>query len=284
MNVKMLLFISVVLSLFSLLGYLLYIRLSQTFPDTFVTSKIFLVLYVFLLSSFFVGKILENISINFISESFIRIGSIAAGFFVYALLAVLFFDILRGVNALIPFFPKFITANYEKTKLLIGIFSFIGISLVLLMGFINTLQPKIKNLDLTIHKPNSSLKELNIVAVSDIHLGTMVNHSKAKRLVKIIQSLNPDLILIGGDIIDDNVNVVKEADILKHFKVLKPKYGVYSCMGNHEYIANAHHEIEYIESNGIKMLKDTVVKVNDLFYFIGRDDKESTNFGGSKRK
>ncbi len=223
---KLLLFISIFITLFSLLGYFLFIRLSQIFPNTFITTKTFLIVYVFLLSSFFVGKIIENISINLVSESFIRIGSVTAGFFVYALLTVLFFDILRGMNSIIPFFPKQISENYEKAKLIIGIISFIGISIVLLIGFLNTLQPKVKNLELIINKPISILKELNIVAVSDMHLGTMVNHSKAKRLVKIIQKLNPDLILIGGDIIDDNVYVVKKADILKHFKELKPKYGI----------------------------------------------------------
>lgn len=284
MNIKILLFFSIVISLFSLLGYLLFTRIGQAFPFEFVSSKIFLSIYVFLLSSFFVGKILENISINILSESLIRIGSVAAGFFVYALLAVLFFDILRGVNSIIPFFPTLITENYSQVKLLVGILSFIGVSTIMIIGFANTIHPKIKNLDLNIQKPKSALKELNIVAVSDIHLGTMVNHSKAKRLVKTIQNLNPDLILIGGDIIDDNVYVVKKADILKHFKALKPKYGIYSCMGNHEYISRAYKELDYIENNGIIMLKDSSVTIQNLFCIIGRDDKEAATFGGEKRK
>lgn len=280
---RMIVFATIIIIVFSLAGYYVYSRLSQTFPHSFITSKTALALFIFLLSSFFIGKIFENISINIFSESLIRIGSVAAGFFIYGLLTIVFFDILRGINAIIPFFPSIINNNYEKTKFIIGVASFAIIGIVLLTGFINTLNPKIKKLELTINKPKSTLKELNIVAVSDIHLGTMVNHSKAKRLVEIIKELNPDLVLIGGDIIDDNVQVVMKNDILKHFKDLKPKYGVYSCLGNHEYISKAYKELDYFEENGMKMLRDTSVNIENLFYIIGRDDKEARNFGGSQR-
>ena len=76
---------------------------------------------------------------------------------------------------------------------------------------------------------------MNIVAVSDLHLGTMVNLTKTKRLIKIINDLNPDLVLIGGDIIDDNLKVVKYFELLTHFKDIKGislylvnKYGIKS--------------------------------------------------------
>ena len=55
----------------------------------------------------------------------------------------------------------------------------------------------------------------------------MVNESKTKRLIKNINKLKPDLVLIGGDIIDDNLKVVKHYDLLKHFKDLNPKYGIF---------------------------------------------------------
>jgi len=91
-------------------------------------------------------------------------------------------------------------------------------------------------------------------------------------------------VLIAGDIIDDNINLVMHDNLLPYFKNIKSKYGVYSCMGNHEYISRAYKEIDYIEENGIKILRDTTIKVDDKFYIIGRDDIEGKSIWGKERK
>ena len=55
-------------------------------------------------------------------------------------------------------------------------------------------------------------------------------------------------------------------------------------MGNHEYISRAYSDLEFIEKNGIRMLRDTTIKVDDKFYIIGRDDIEGISMTGKKRK
>jgi len=275
--------ISILLLLLGSSGYYVYIRATQAFPGIFVKSVPILILYIFLLSSFFIGKIVENYSIGGFSNLLVNIGSVAAGLFLYALLFVIFFDIIRLLHNFIPY-PAFITADYQKTKLILGIITLISISSIFVIGFINAGNPKVKNLDISINKSNSDLKTLNIVAVSDIHLGTMVNIRKTKRLIKAINDLNPDVVLMGGDIIDDNLNVVKYFELLPHFKDINAKYGVYSCLGNHEYISRAHEDLPYFEQNGIHMLKDSSVKIDDSFYIIGRDDIEGKSISGKPRK
>ena len=275
--------ISILLLLLGSSGYYVYIRATQAFPGTFVKSVPILILYIFLLSSFFLGKIVENYSIGGSSNLLVNIGSVAAGLFLYALLFVIFFDIIRLFHNFIPY-PAFITADYQKTKLILGIITLISISSIFVIGYINAGNPKVKNLDISINKSNSDLKTLNVVAVSDIHLGTMVNTRKTKRLIKTINDLNPDVVLIGGDIIDDNLNVVKYFELLTHFKDIESKYGVYSCLGNHEYISGAHKDLQYFEQNGIHMLKDSTVKIENSFYIIGRDDIEGKSISGKPRK
>ena len=277
-------FLSIVISLFTILGIYLFTRMEQIFPASIMSSKITLAVYIFILIAFFLGKISERYSINFFSDVLIRIGAIAAGFFVFGIFSIIFFDILRGVNTLIPFFPDFITSNYAKSKLIIGIGTFGFISIIMINGFLNTTNPKIKTLELDINRPQSSLKELNIVAVSDIHLGTMVNHKKARRLVNMINELKPDVVLIGGDIIDDNIKVVQHYKLVEHFKNIDSKYGVYSCLGNHEYISGAQKELNYFEENGIRILIDTAVTIDGKFNIIGRDDIQGQASSGIPRK
>ncbi len=269
---RFIIFFSIFFLLFGLAGYYVYTRTTQAFSGTFIDSVTFLILYIFFLSSFFIGKLVEVYSIGFISSSLVKIGSIGAGVFLYALLFVIFFDFIRLLNYIIPFYPDFLTANYQKTKLVVGIITLSIISVIIIAGYINARNPTIKNLNITINKKQIGFDKLNIVAVSDIHLGTMVNKTKIKRLIHNIKQLNPDLVLIAGDIIDDNIKVVKHYDLLKYFKDLNPKYGVYSCLGNHEYIGRAYTHLDYFEKNGIHMLKDSTIKIDDRFYIIGRDD------------
>lgn len=281
---KIALIISIFILVFGSSGYYLYIRLAQAFSGTFVTSKIALAIYVFLISSFLIGKIIEHASIGVLSNTLVSIGSFALGFFLYAVMLIVLFDFIRLINHFIPFYPAFITVDYQKTKMILGLISVGIVTSIFFIGYFNARTPKVKNLEMVINKTAADFKELNIVAVSDIHLGTMVNKSKTKRLIAKINELDPDLVIIAGDIIDDNIEVVKYYHLLEYFKELKPKYGVYSCLGNHEYISRAHNELDLFEQNGIQMLKDTTVFVNKQFYIIGRDDVQGKIVSGVERK
>jgi predicted MPP superfamily phosphohydrolase len=283
-GVRIFVFFGFVFGIFSLLGIYVYTRLGQTFPSSFVTTKWGLTIFIFFLFSFFIGKIWERASINIFNESLIRIGSVAAGFFFYTLLFIVFFDLIRLINSIIPFYPDFVINNYQQTKWIIGICSIAIISTLMIMGYVKTINPKIKYLELEIDKPKSNLKELNIVAVSDIHLGTMVNKSKVRRLVKQINKLEADVVLIGGDIIDDNIEVVKHYRLMEELSKIQSKYGVYSCMGNHDYISGGHHHLEYYKQNGIHILKDTSILINNQFYVVGRDDIQGNQANGVNRQ
>ena len=281
---KIAIIISIILGIFGSAGYYVYTRATQAFTGTFVSSKVFLGLYILVLVSFFMGKIIEHYSLGFISNFFVRIGSYGLGFFIYALLIIIFFDFIRFINFIIPFYPSFFTADYQKTKLIVGLVSILIISIINIKGYLNARTPVVKEIEVSISKSKANFDSLNIVAISDIHLGTMVNKSKTQRLINVINELNPDLVLIAGDVIDDNIKVVKHYELLENFKNIHSKYGVYACMGNHEYISNAHTNLEYFEENGIHILKDTTVKIADSFYIIGRDDLQGERISGKVRK
>jgi hypothetical protein len=161
-NIRIFIFFGIIFSIFSLLGLYVFTRLEQTFPAVFVESNWGLAAFVFLLFAFFIGKVWERFQINEINGWLIRIGSVAAGFFLYTLFLILFFDMVRLLHSIIPFYPDFISQNYEQTKLIIGISGLVIISMAMFKGYWNTTNPKVKKLDLEISKPQSSLKDLNI--------------------------------------------------------------------------------------------------------------------------
>ncbi|MGE5356437.1 MAG: metallophosphoesterase [Deltaproteobacteria bacterium] len=278
---RFIIFFAVVISVFSLAGYYIYSRFTQAFGGTFLNSRIVTMIYIFLVSSLFIGYILQSVSINLLSETMVKIGSTTLGILFYVLLFLVFFDLLRLINHFLPFYPDFITKNYQKVKLIAGIFTIISVIVIVIHGFYNADRTRIVELDLKINK---NIAPLNIVALSDIHLGTTVNHREVDRMIREINRLNPDIVLLAGDITDNNIKVVKQYRLIERFSEIKSRYGIYSCMGNHDYISRANEQISYYTKNGINILKDTSVLIDNRFWIIGRDDYTGFSFSGIKRK
>lgn len=73
-----------------------------------------------------------------------------------------------------------------------------------------------------------------VVQFSDAHLGSFFNNYKpVEAALKIINDLQPDVILFTGDLVN---NYSAEAEQwIPYFKKLRAKYGKFSVLGNHDY-------------------------------------------------
>ncbi len=76
---------------------------------------------------------------------------------------------------------------------------------------------------------------LTIAFISDLHVGTEKKAASVARIVQKINSLHPDLVLLGGDYIVNNATTQDETVYLSPLKELAKKYPVFAVMGNHEY-------------------------------------------------
>ncbi len=113
-------------------------------------------------------------------------------------------------------------------------------------------------------------KEKKIVLLSDLHLGYHIGRKEFARWVDIINAEHPDLILIGGDIIDISVRPLLLEDVASEFHRLKAP--VYACLGNHEYYASEPRAKEFYDKAGVVLLRDSVATV-DAITIVGRDDR-----------
>jgi predicted MPP superfamily phosphohydrolase len=203
---------------------------------------------------------------------------------VYFVLAVLLIDFARLVNHFIPFFPQVFYTDYQKTKL-ITLFITLGLVLVTVtVGFINARNPVIKTLDLHIAKKVNGSKTLKIAMASDIHLGTLVGKRRASRLVNMINGLHPDIILLAGDMVDEDLKPVIRRNLGETLKNLSAPLGVYAITGNHEYIGGAAEAVAYLSAHNIRFLSDTAILIDNRFYLAGREDHDKFRFTGKQRK
>jgi predicted MPP superfamily phosphohydrolase len=102
--------------------------------------------------------------------------------------------------------------------------------------------------------------------------------------MKKINALQPDVVLIAGDIIDESLAPVIWKDLGKMFLEINSKYGVYAVTGNHEFIGGAERAINYISKYGVKFLRDETVLIDNSFYIFGREDRDVSRFTKTHRK
>lgn len=143
---------------------------------------------------------------------------------------------------------------------------------LLIYGCINYLNPLIERLDIKLDKP-MKCDSVKIVAVSDIHLGLGTGKDAARRYVEMINAERPDVVVIAGDLIDNNVAPVVANHLEEELNAIKAPMGVYLVPGNHEYISGIEECDQFLKKTQIKFLKDSVVELPCGVQIVGRDDR-----------
>jgi predicted MPP superfamily phosphohydrolase len=137
---------------------------------------------------------------------------------------------------------------------------------------------------MTVNKTVNNHKQLNIVLLSDLHLGTIIGPNKLTRIVNKINALNPDIVLFAGDVVDENIKPVIKKNMGKLLENIVSKYGTYAITGNHEFIGGVGPAVEYLEQHKVKYLRDTAMLIDSSFWLVGRNDKDMPRFTGKNRK
>jgi predicted MPP superfamily phosphohydrolase len=283
-SVQFLIFFSIVILIYSLVNYYIYIRGMQALPAGMAFKSWYPWIFLFLSASYIIGRFLERVWISPVSTFFTFAGSFWLAFMIYFLMAVVVIDIVRIVIFFIPAKPGFMINNYADFKKYLFLVVVAVTGIIVLAGHINALTPRVKRVDIRIDKKAGATKTLHIAAASDIHMGTLVGPRRTAKLVKMINERNADLILFAGDIVDEDLAPVIKYDLGRSLLKLKAPLGVYAITGNHEYIGGADAAVSYLEEHGIKMLRDTSIKINESFYLAGRNDRDSKRFSAKERK
>jgi len=279
---QQIIFFGIVLSIYGLINFYILRRGLSVIPDSY--KSLFLVSGIFFVVSFIAGRFLERVWISFFSDALIYIGAFWIAFMVYFFLALVIIDLLRLINFVIPFYPSFITENIEKAKKVAALIVMILVTITVVGGYINTKMIVTKTYSIKINKQAGGLRKLNVVMASDLHLGTILGPSFLYKVVDKINKLKPDIILLAGDVIDEDIAPVIKNGVGDELLRLKAKYGVFSITGNHEYIGGVEEATEYLTAHGVNVLRDKVEMIDSSFYLVGREDRASRQFAGRQRK
>lgn len=150
----------------------------------------------------------------------------------------------------------------------------LGLTICLMIyGYYNYRHPQIVELDIKVDKPME--QPLRIVAVSDVHLGYGTDKRALQRYVKMINSQKPDMILIGGDLIDNSTLPLHNQQMHEELNQLEAPLGIYMVAGNHEFISGIKSTEEFLRKTQIHLLRDSVVAHPSGVQIICRDDRSN---------
>jgi len=153
-------------------------------------------------------------------------------------------------------------------------------------GAANARRPVARDFRIRIPKQARGPATLKIAVASDLHLGGAVGRRLLERLVREVNAFGPDLVLLPGDIVDDEVGPFLEKGMPELFRKLAPRLGVYACPGNHDPFGGREGEkfAEAMAASGIRMLMDETVNIGGELTLAGRLDRSAPRYGLARKK
>lgn len=226
------------------------------FPDILVKNRIFAFVFAALSLSFPIYFFMRKLDVpSFALQGLFTVSTAWIGFIFYFSLISLFFGFLDILRVKIPY--AFFAA-------------FAATIAILIFGFIKNRNFEIREYNLKIEKPMDF--PVKIAAASDLHLGYGSSKEKIEKMARAINAQKPDAILIAGDLIDDNVNILDKRKISEILKGLNAPMGVFAVFGNHEYLAGEKESEEFYKASNIKLLKGKIAMLENGLQIAGLDD------------
>lgn len=222
------------------------------------------------------------------------------GVFLYIVLTVAAADLIRNILLRIPFRHSR-KLFCRKGFILGGAVSVLVILALSVMGIAGAANIRVTDYQIKVDKRCGELEIMNIVLVADWHLGYSIGSWHMERMVEEINRAEPDLVVVAGDIFDNEYEALDDPErLIGILSGIRSRFGVYACYGNHDidekllagFTLGGKQEKrssdprmdEFLERAGIRLLRDEGVLVEGLFYLYGRPDAKKPGLGTAQRK
>jgi len=264
---------------FNLANIYIFFRLWRALPRRWSVRIPFIVVFLILAGGYVLGRIFHDDLPRWIFSSLVWCGSWWIGFLFYFVLYLILLDLVLLFARIFRLLPP--GRRSPRNPLVLA-----GAGAVILLiafGHFNARNVREKRIAVTLPESCGPVEKITVAFVSDLHLGATVGPDHLKKILSIIEAARPDLILLGGDIVDAEIDRYQEEAFSPLLKRLQAPLGVYGVTGNHEYIAGINHAAEYIARNGITLLRDRRIKIDGSFYLAGRDDLSAARRGPGRK-
>jgi uncharacterized protein len=131
-----------------------------------------------------------------------------------------------------------------------------------IFGMWSSFHPVVRKATVSIKNLPRNWEGRTLAQLSDIHLGHFYGKKFAERIVRQVNALKPDLIVVTGDILDGmGGNFEQQIEPLKE---LSAPLGKYAVTGNHEYYIGMDRALGILNKTRLQILNNERVHINDL--------------------
>ena len=241
------------------------------------------VVFWFCALAFIAGRNLENIAVSPVATVLVWVGAFWFALMYYLFLGTLVLDIGASLLRRLRLLPVAWTTDWPKVRFRAAALLLCFSSAVVALGYRNALLPEVVTMEVSVPAIDGPAQSLRAVVASDWHLGTLVTQRRVKEWVEMINALEPDVVLLPGDVIDEDLPPVIENNLGEFLRDLRAPLGVYAVTGNHEYIGGVESAVRYLEDHGVRVLRDEAVPLGGGLWLAGREDTGIARLRGGGR-
>lgn len=263
------------------LGNLYIYRLGKWACTSPQIRRVYMVIFIAVAASYILGRLLQRVLSydNPVPCALIWIGSFWIAFMLYLALATVAVDLVtvstKGFSLAGVSVPPI-----ETIRRFGGIAGWVVCICVVASGYFNARYPVLTEIPLTVKEDIGS--PVTVVAVTDVHLGLIIGKKELRVLVDRVNALHPDIVIIGGDLFDEDLTPVINGKFGDYLSMFRARYGVYAVTGNHEFFGGADRAVEYMNRHSVRVLRNELADAGP-FQLAGRDDRVSERMMGRPR-
>jgi predicted MPP superfamily phosphohydrolase len=233
---------------------------SVPFIKSHLPHGVLIGLAVFLWTAYILGRNLTHNGLTGIGSVFEHIGAAWIGLLFLLLVCMLAVDVATGFG----FLFRSLVPTLRGYALIAGV----------LLAIIATGQalraPVVREYEVRMQNLPAESEGMVVVAASDTHVGALLGLPWLQDRVAQVQALEPDLILLIGDIVEGDE--ASQRKLLPGFRAFSAPLGVWAVTGNHEYYAGVDHCVAVLEDAGIHVLRDRWTELKPGLVLAGIDD------------
>lgn len=137
-------------------------------------------------------------------------------------------------------------------------------------GVHEALNPRVERLEIVTGQLPPDMGRLRIALVSDVHLGVTMGPRRLPTILEPLRALDPDILISTGDMVDGGALHLEGA--AARFAALRPRFGKYAVMGNHEQYRGLGLSLAFHEQAGFRSLRGEALEVLPGLVIAGVDD------------